>query len=80
MSMTLVIIICIAALILGVIMAIIITNSILNQLGSDPAVIADIAEKISEGDFKINFMQTKKGFIGVYLSMKNHNTIISLFL
>ncbi len=60
---------------IGVIfLALFITGNILTQLGKDPAVISEIATKISVGDLKIEFVDDKKSNRGVYLAMKNMTT------
>jgi methyl-accepting chemotaxis protein len=57
-----------AALLLGVLMAILTTSSILSQLGVDPMVLEDVARKVSLGDLEISFDDT--GTIrGVYESV-----------
>jgi len=58
-----------AAVFIGVLMTIFITRGILRQLGEDPAVIQDIAERISLGDLDINI--DGNNVRGVYLSVKN---------
>ncbi len=60
------------AITIGVIfLALFITGNILTQLGKDPAIISEIATKISEGDLKMEFAEDKKSNRGVYLAMKN---------
>ncbi len=62
--------IAIFAIIAGIGIALFITRIVLRQLGKDPAVIAEIAQKISTGDLQLQFDQTGKGDIGVYGDMK----------
>lgn len=56
------------AVIVGILLTLIITRGILKQLGADPAIIQDIAERISLGDLGIQFGAKK--IEGVYLSVK----------
>ena len=67
-------IILIAAIIAGVLLAVIISISIIRsvqkQLGEDPSKIDEIAGKIAEGDLKIQFGDQKKSSVGVYESMR----------
>ena len=55
---------------LVVLVALFVAGSFLRQLGRDPAVIADIAEKIAVGDLSMQFEQNGKKTVGVYASMK----------
>jgi methyl-accepting chemotaxis protein len=63
-----VILIAIAALVIGLILAIITTGSILTQLGSDPAVLAGIARKVAAGDLTID-LNGRARMQGVYGSV-----------
>ncbi len=56
--------------ILSILIAFMITRKILNQLGGEPARIAEIAERIAAGDLSINLESGKKGDVGVYAAMK----------
>jgi methyl-accepting chemotaxis protein len=56
--------------ILSVLIAFMITRNILKQLGGEPDVIADIAQKIAEGDLTINLESGKKQDVGVFAAMK----------
>ncbi|MFP4268714.1 MAG: methyl-accepting chemotaxis protein, partial [Spirochaetaceae bacterium] len=58
----------IVALILGIFLTLYITGSILKQLGADPSVIQDIAERIAIGDLDIQIKD--ENIRGVYLSVK----------
>jgi methyl-accepting chemotaxis protein len=58
-------------LILGLGVAILITRSLLRQLGGEPAVIAEMADRLAIGDLTIRFNQETKRDIGVYVAMKN---------
>ncbi len=46
------------------------TRSVQNQLGADPAVVVDIAEKIADGDLSVAFEGVGKTETGVLLAMK----------
>ncbi|MCP4716388.1 MAG: chemotaxis protein [Deltaproteobacteria bacterium] len=61
----------IIAVILGIVVAFIIIRSTLNQLGADPTVVADIAEKVSKGDLTIDFGKDSKTINGLYADIKN---------
>jgi methyl-accepting chemotaxis protein len=69
-AILLIITIAVAALLFGVIIAIFITSGILKQLGKDPAIIQEIANKIAAGDLRIDFDTDGKSNRGVYLSMR----------
>ncbi|MCG8479847.1 MAG: methyl-accepting chemotaxis protein [Spirochaetales bacterium] len=55
---------------LSVAVSIVITRSILSQLGKDPSVIATITDSIANGVLAIDFDAGRKEFVGVYASMK----------
>jgi methyl-accepting chemotaxis protein len=57
------------AILLGLFVAIMMSRSILNQLGEDPSVIKRITEKVATGDLDIKF--EKKNIKGVYKSVSN---------
>ena len=59
------------AVILGIIIVIFITRSVMGQLGSDPGEIAEIANKIANGNLKIDFHEAASMNKGVYASMKH---------
>ncbi len=59
----------VAGLLIGVFLALIIRRGVLNQLGSDPSVIANIAEKIATGDLTINTDSGAKREVGVFAAM-----------
>ncbi len=48
----------------------IIRRKLLKQVGGDPAVIANIAEKISGGDLTVQFQSDRKAKSGIYGSME----------
>ncbi|MDY6852577.1 MAG: methyl-accepting chemotaxis protein, partial [Thermodesulfobacteriota bacterium] len=60
-----------AAVLFGLLITWVIIRNVLRQLGNDPAVIADVANKISQGELDIDFHEGKKGLVGVYAYMKN---------
>jgi methyl-accepting chemotaxis protein len=51
-------------------LGIVITRGLLKQLGGEPAQIANIAQKIAEGDLTMNLESGKKQEIGVFAAMK----------
>ncbi|MBN2508954.1 MAG: CZB domain-containing protein [Spirochaetales bacterium] len=53
----------------GLILAIIITRSVLAQLGEDPSVLSKITHQIAQGDMRINLDRKHNQAVGVYLSM-----------
>ena len=57
-----------AGIVIAVLLGLLITSSVMKQLGEDPSFIQEIAEKISEGDLRIDFKN--KNPVGVYKSMK----------
>ena len=57
-----------AGIVLAVVLGLIITASVMKQLGADPAVIQDIADKIAKGNLRINL--NSKSPVGVYKSME----------
>ncbi len=78
-----VIILILMALILTVFIAIIITRSILKHLGGEPAEVADIANKIANGDLASIEFNQDKDYIGVmkdikYMSEKLKNIVGSI--
>jgi len=58
------------ALVIGLVLGIFITRNILMQLGGEPAVIADIAQKIAAGDLTMNLDSGKKQDVGAFAAMK----------
>ncbi len=63
-----VLIIAIGALAAGLLLAVLITSSILRQLGDDPSVLAQIAERVAAGDLSVETNGAKTN-IGVYGSV-----------
>ncbi len=78
-----VILLILAAIILTVFIAIIITRSILKHLGGEPAEVADIANKIANGDLASIEFNQNKDYVGVmkdvkYMSEKLKNIVGSI--
>ena len=69
-SMIMALLIGLAALIIGPIISMLVTDNILKLLGKDPSEILDVTRKISEGDLRIEFDCDKKSDRGVYHSLK----------
>ncbi|MFP4551616.1 MAG: methyl-accepting chemotaxis protein [Spirochaetales bacterium] len=67
MAVILVIVVSVAAILIGLFLALMITKSILNQLGEDPQVIERIAQQIAAGDLEIKTVDNAKG---VYQSVQ----------
>jgi methyl-accepting chemotaxis protein len=59
-----------AAILIAIGISLWITKKLTRQLGGEPAFIADIANRISEGDLSVNF-ESAKNASGVFLAMKN---------
>ncbi|MDH4129519.1 MAG: bacteriohemerythrin, partial [Spirochaetota bacterium] len=57
-------------IIAGIIIAVFITRSLLKQLGAEPVVIADITNKIAQGDLTFKLESTNENETGVYKSTK----------
>jgi methyl-accepting chemotaxis protein len=60
----------ILALLLGSGLALVIIRGVLKQLGEDPSVIENIAERLSDGDLSINLKSSRKVETGVFAAMK----------
>ncbi len=58
----------VAGIVIAIILGLLITRSVMKQLGADPSVIKDIAEKIANGDLRIRVDDRKA--IGVFKSMQ----------
>jgi methyl-accepting chemotaxis protein len=65
-----VIFICLISVILSSVTAFMITRGIIRQLGGEPAVIADTARKVSDGDLTITLESGNKQAVGVFSAMK----------
>jgi len=60
----------VVAIILGVVVIVVLLNIIMGQLGGEPAIAVDMAQKISRGDLNIDLRSHKKiGLIGAMLDM-----------
>ncbi|WP_316900006.1 methyl-accepting chemotaxis protein [Pseudodesulfovibrio indicus] len=64
-----VICILLSVVVISVILSLFIVRSLLNQLGEEPARLADIAGRIAEGDLTVN-MNTGKKSVGVFAAMR----------
>ncbi|MDH4128502.1 MAG: methyl-accepting chemotaxis protein [Spirochaetota bacterium] len=58
-------------IIISVYLITIITRGISNQLGGEPNVIANIAEKVAEGNLTLSFSNNGHKVTGVYAAMRN---------
>jgi methyl-accepting chemotaxis protein len=58
------------ALFLGIGLAFVIIRGILKQLGDDPSVIENIAQKLSDGDLTMDLKTSRKVETGVFAAMK----------
>lgn len=65
-----IILVSLAAVIIGIAIIVFVTGSVLKQLGSDPADIADIANHIANGNLAVKFDEDERKNVGVYASMK----------
>jgi methyl-accepting chemotaxis protein len=61
----------ILSLIFGLAMGIMITRGILTQIGNEPDIMSDIAEKISNGDLTVNMESGRKVDTGIFAALKN---------
>lgn len=68
-ALIIVIVVGVAGVVIGLVVALVIVASVLRQLGADPSVIAGMAETVARGDLTFDFssVQDPKG---VYASMK----------
>ena len=73
LASTLVIVVSGAAILIGLFLALLITKSVLNQLGADPQVIENISKQIAEGDLEIEKAENPKG---VYKSVQQMVTAL----
>jgi methyl-accepting chemotaxis protein len=64
-------IVSIISLILGLAMGIMITRGVLTQIGNEPDIMADIAEKIANGDLSVNMESGRKVDTGIFAALKN---------
>jgi methyl-accepting chemotaxis protein len=61
----------VVVIVLLAVVANLITRKLLKQVGGEPAVIAGIAEKISQGDLTVQFSSNGKTKSGIYASIDN---------
>jgi len=67
-----------AGLLIGVVLAVLITRNTVRPLGGEPAEMAEIAGEISIGNFQLSFDENRKIAAGcLYLSMKNMSLELS---
>lgn len=66
-----IVVISIVAILVGLSIVFLIIRSVMSQLGSDPAEIAEIAKSIANGNLVIEFDGDDKKNIGVYADMRN---------
>lgn len=76
-AMTIIVGIAVLSSLMGIFLALGITVSVMKQLGSDPAIIANIANTIASGDFTVNFNDDNKKINGVYANMKHMSENLS---
>jgi methyl-accepting chemotaxis protein len=67
---TLIIILSIIALALGIGISLIVTRGVLSQIGAEPALMVEIAEKVAEGDLTVNMESGRKVDSGVFAALK----------
>ncbi len=60
----------IAAVIIGVFILVVVTRGVQNQLGADPAIVAEIVEKVAGGDLTMTFDTRGKAAKGLFAAMK----------
>ncbi len=60
----------------AVIGGILIASGILNQLGAEPAIVADIAKRIAAGDLSVKFDTRRKAAKGLFADMQQMTTRI----
>ncbi|MDM8537302.1 methyl-accepting chemotaxis protein [Desulfobacterales bacterium HSG17] len=69
-TVNMVFIMTIAGFIMGIVFALVISGMITKPLGGEPRIMADIAQRISQGDLTIAFDSTGKKETGLYAAMK----------
>jgi len=62
----------ILGIIIGVVLAALVTMNVLKQLGADPAVISEVADSIARKDLTFQFKSGRNGIGGVYASIKKY--------
>ncbi len=68
-AVNVIIIVSLSALIAGVVLVLLITQSVVKQLGGDPAEIAEIADKIANRELTLSSAKSSKNAVGVYANM-----------
>ena len=76
-ALILLLILAVAALVLGGVIAYLVSRSVLNQLGSDPSEITVVAERIAQGDLGYEFTRQRVKDNSVYVSMRRMNSNLS---
>ncbi len=61
----------IAAIIIGVIVSLLISRSLMTQIGGEPDIIADISQEVASGNIDISFQSPTVGITGIYASLIN---------
>ena len=61
----------VGAAVVALLIAVVITVSVLNQLGADPSVVAYIAQQVSKGDMSMSFDEYHENERGLLAAMKN---------
>lgn len=59
-----------AAIVLSILIAVFIATGIVNQLGADPSVVAEIADTVATGDLSVKFLQHGERVKGVLAAMQ----------
>jgi methyl-accepting chemotaxis protein len=70
-SVTRIIIVCaVVAVIIGVLLAFVITRGVTKQVGGEPAVIAELARRVADGDLTVSLeSEKKKEHTGIFLAI-----------
>ncbi|MCB1321430.1 MAG: carbonic anhydrase family protein, partial [Leptospiraceae bacterium] len=68
-ALDIVIILTIISFVLGILFSLLVTSSILRQLGGEPATLARIAERISRGDLTVELKSDSKENTGLFASI-----------
>jgi len=61
----------IAAIVLGILLSLFIILGVLNQLGADPTIVADIVRQVAEGDLTVKFDTRGRTAKGLLAAIKN---------
>ncbi len=70
-TVTIMLIISLASVVVGASLSVLITRYLTAQMGGEPAYIAEIARKVADGDLSMNFAATNKMETGVYSAIKS---------